>query len=141
MIRTIEHEVRTDGQGDAADITDQVHAAIADSGLREGLATVFVPGSTAAVTAIEFESGVVHDLDRALEKVAPRHGEYRHHLRWGDDNGSGHVRAGLVGPSLSVPFRDGRLLLGTWQQIVLVEFDTRPRNRRCVIQIIGESAD
>jgi secondary thiamine-phosphate synthase enzyme len=138
VIRTTEHEVRTDGQGDAADITDQVQAAIAESGARHGLATVFVPGSTAGVTAIEFESGVVSDLDRALEKLAPRAGEYRHHLRWGDDNGSSHVRAGLVGPSLAVPFRDARLVLGTWQQIVLVEFDTRPRTRRCVIQIIGE---
>ena len=138
MIRTTEHDLGTDGQGDAVDVTEQVQAAIDASGARHGLATVFVPGSTAGVTTIEFEPGVVHDLDRALEKVAPRRAEYRHHLRWGDDNGSSHVRAGLVGPSLSVPFRDGRLLLGTWQQIVLVEFDTRPRTRRCVIQVMGE---
>lgn len=138
MIRTAEHEVRTDGQGDAADVTEQVQAAIAASGARQGLATIFVSGSTAGVTAIEFEAGVVSDLDKALERLAPRRGEYRHHLRWGDDNGSSHVRAGLVGPSLSVPFRDGRLVLGTWQQIVLVEFDTRPRTRRYVIQVMGE---
>ncbi len=138
MIRTTEHEVRTGGQGDAADLTAQVQAAIAASGAREGLATVFVSGSTAGVTAVEFEAGVVHDLDRALERVAPRAADYRHHLRWGDDNGSSHVRAGLVGPSLAVPFRDARLLLGTWQQIVLVEFDTRPRTRRYIIQIIGD---
>jgi secondary thiamine-phosphate synthase enzyme len=138
VIRTAEHEVRTDGQGDAADVTEQVQAAIAASGARQGLATIFVSGSTAGVTAIEFEAGVVSDLDKALERLAPRRGEYRHHLRWGDDNGSSHVRAGLVGPSLSVPFRDGRLVLGTWQQIVLVEFDTRPRTRRYVIQVMGE---
>ncbi len=138
MIRTTEHDARTDGQGDAVDITDHVRAAVQASGAREGLATVFVTGSTAGITAIEFESGVVNDLDRALEKIAPKRGEYRHHLRWGDDNGSSHVRAGLLGPSLSVPFRDGQLLLGTWQQIVLVEFDTRGRARRYVIQIIGE---
>lgn len=138
MIRTTDHQVRTDGQGDAADLTDTVQSAVTGSGAREGVVTVFVSGSTAGVTAVEFEAGVVSDLDRALERIAPRRGEYRHHLRWGDDNGSGHVRAGLVGPSLSIPFRDGRLLLGTWQQIVLVEFDTRARTRHYVIQVMGE---
>ena len=138
MIRTTDHQVRTDGQGDAADLTDNVQSAVTGSGAREGVVTVFVSGSTAGVTAVEFEAGVVSDLDRALERIAPRRGEYRHHLRWGDDNGSGHVRAGLVGPSLSIPFRDGRLLLGTWQQIVLVEFDTRARTRHYVIQVMGE---
>ena len=111
---------------------------VASSGIVSGLVTVFVVGSTAAVTTLEFEPGVVADLDRALDKVAPRHGDYQHHLRWGDDNGSAHVRAGIVGPSLSVPFRETRLLLGTWQQIAVVEFDTRPRARACVLQIIGD---
>ncbi len=138
VIRTTEHHARTDRQGDAVDITDTVQAEVRASGAREGLATVFVTGSTAGITAIEFESGVVSDLDRALEKIAPRRAEYQHHLRWGDDNGSSHVRAGLVGPSLSVPFRDGQLLLGTWQQLVLVEFDTRGRTRRYVVQVTGE---
>lgn len=138
MIRTTDHEVRTGGQGEAADLTEQVQAAVRASGAREGCAIVFVSGSTAGVTAVEFEAGVVHDLDRALDRLAPRAGDYQHHLRWGDDNGSSHVRAGIVGPSLSVPFRDGRLLLGTWQQIVLVEFDTRPRSRRYTVQVIGE---
>ncbi len=138
IIRTTEHEVQTRGQGDASDLTPEVEAAIAAGGARNGLATVFVSGSTAGVTAIEFEPGVVADLDAALGKLAPRHGEYRHHLRWGDDNGSSHVRAGLVGPTLVVPFTEGRLALGTWQQIVLVEFDTRPRTRRYLIQIMGE---
>ncbi len=138
MIRTTNYEAQTKGQGDAVDLTSAVQSAIASSGAREGLVTVFVSGSTAGVTAIEFESGVVSDLDRALEQLAPRRGQYRHHLRWGDDNGSSHVRAGLVGPSLSIPFRDGQLVLGTWQQIVLVEFDTRGRTRHCVIQVMGE---
>jgi secondary thiamine-phosphate synthase enzyme len=138
MVRTTEHEARTRGQGAALDITDTVAAAVAKSGAHEGMATVFVSGSTAGVSAIEFEDGVVHDLDRTLEALAPRRGEYQHHLRWHDDNGSSHVRAGIVGPSLSVPFRDGRLLTGTWQQIVLLEFDTRARTRRYVIQVIGE---
>jgi secondary thiamine-phosphate synthase enzyme len=120
------------------DLTSAVAAAVAKSGMTSGIVAVFVEGSTAGVTAIEFESGVVADLDRALEKVAPRHGDYQHHLRWGDDNGSAHVRAGLVGPSLTVPFRDGSLLLGTWQQVALLEFDTRPRTRRYIMQIMGE---
>ena len=138
MIRTTDHEVRTRGQGDGIDLTDAVASTIAESGLQEGVAMVFVSGSTAGVSAVEFEDGVVHDLDRTLERMAPRRGEYQHHLRWNDDNGSSHVRAAIVGPSLSIPFRAGRLLLGTWQQIVLFEFDTRPRTRRYVIQVMGE---
>jgi secondary thiamine-phosphate synthase enzyme len=138
MVRTVDIAIETRGQGDAVDITRDVAQAVAASGIASGLVTVFVIGSTAAVTTIEFESGVVSDLDRALEKIAPRHGDYQHHFRWGDDNGSAHVRAGIVGPSLSVPFRDARLLLGTWQQIAFVEFDTRPRTRQCVFQIIGD---
>jgi secondary thiamine-phosphate synthase enzyme len=90
------------------------------------------------MTTVEFESGVVRDIDAALGTIAPRDGDYRHHLRWGDDNGSSHVRAALVGPSVVVPFADGRLMLGTWQQIALVEFDTQPRRREIVIQIMGE---
>jgi secondary thiamine-phosphate synthase enzyme len=115
-----------------------VSRAVADSGLRSGIVTVFVVGSTAGITTIEFESGVVEDLDKAFEKVAPRSGTYRHHLRWGDDNGSSHVRAGILGPSITIPFDDGQLALGTWQQIALVEFDTRPRTREIVMQIVGE---
>ena len=138
VVHTVEGSVNTRGPGDAVDVTGSVAAAVTASGLTSGIVTVFVEGSTAAVTTIEFESGVVADLDRALEKIAPRHGEYQHHLRWGDDNGSAHVRAGIVGPSLTVPFRDRQLLLGTWQQVVIVEFDTRPRRRRYICQIIGD---
>ena len=100
--------------------------------------TVFVTGSTAALTTIEFEPGAVADFNRLFEQLAPRRGEYRHHLRWGDDNGSSHVRAALLGPSLTIPFVDGALTLGTWQQIMVIEFDTRVRRREIVVQMIGE---
>jgi secondary thiamine-phosphate synthase enzyme len=131
-------EVRTRGQGDVHDITAAVAAAVTGSRLRHGVATVFVVGSTAGVTTIEFEPGAVADLDRAFEAIAPQKGAYQHHLRWGDDNGSSHVRAAMLGPSIGIPFQDGQLVLGTWQQVVLVEFDTRPRSRRYVVQLVGE---
>lgn len=138
VILTRKHEVATTGQGDARDITAIVERDLTESGARDGAVTVFVVGSTAGVTTIEFEAGAVHDLDRAFEALAPRGGEYQHHLRWGDDNGSSHVRAALLGPSVVVPFQEGRLLLGTWQQLVLIEFDTRPRRRELVVQIAAE---
>jgi secondary thiamine-phosphate synthase enzyme len=138
MVATHRHEVATSGQGDAQDLTAAVAKAVAGSGLTAGVATVFVVGSTAGVTTLEFEPGVVADVDRAFEVLAPCNGEYRHHLRWGDDNGSSHVRAALVGPSVAIPFASGHLMLGTWQQIVLLELDTRPRRRDVVIQLIGE---
>jgi secondary thiamine-phosphate synthase enzyme len=138
MVATHRRDVSTKGQGDARDITDAVAAAIVESGCRAGIVTVFVVGSTAAVTTIEFEPGAVADLNTVFETLAPRGGDYRHHLRWGDDNGSSHVRAALLGPSITVPFADAKLLLGTWQQIMLLECDTRPRRREIVIQIVGE---
>ena len=138
MVGTHRREVATRGQGDAHDITDLLASAVADAECTAGIATVFVVGSTAAVTTIEFEPGAVADVNRLLEEIAPRGAEYRHHLRWGDDNGSSHVRAALLGPSLTVPFADRKLLLGTWQQIMLLELDTRPRTREIVIQILGE---
>jgi secondary thiamine-phosphate synthase enzyme len=138
MVVTRTHETATTGQGDAKDLTAIVTKAILSSNLNAGVATVFVVGSTAGITTIEFESGVVHDVDRALEQLAPRDGTYRHHLRWGDDNGSSHVRAALIGPSVAIPFVDRRLMLGTWQQIVLLELDTQPRRRQVVIQLVGE---
>jgi secondary thiamine-phosphate synthase enzyme len=140
MVVTHRIEVATKGQGDARDITAQVARAVAASTLRAGTATVFVVGSTAGVTTIEFEPGAVADLNHVFEALAPRDGEYRHHLRWGDDNGSSHVRAALLGPSLTVPFANGELTLGTWQQIMLLEFDTRPRQREIVVQMIGDPA-
>jgi len=138
MVTNVSTEVRTRGQGDTKDLTREVALAVTRSGAVAGVATVFVVGSTAGVTTIEFEPGAVADLDRAFERIAPRDAEYAHHLRWGDDNGSSHVRAAMLGPSLTVPFADGRLLLGTWQQVVLVEFDTGPRTRQVVIQVMGE---
>jgi len=138
VVVTARREITTRGQGDAHDITDIVAAAVVDAKLAAGLATIFVVGSTAAITTIEFEPGAVADLNRLFEDIAPRQSEYRHHLRWGDDNGSSHVRAALLGPSLTVPFANAALLLGTWQQIMLLECDTRPRKREIVIQIVGE---
>ena len=138
MVKTDTHEVSTKGQGDARDITSVVARVVSESGARSGIATTFVVGSTAGMTTVEFESGVVHDIDVALERVAPRDDDYRHHLKWHDDNGSSHVRAAIVGPSVVIPFHDGKLMLGTWQQIVLLEFDTQPRRRQLVIQIMGE---
>ena len=137
MVATHRTEVPTKGQGDAHDLTRVVARAVADSGIRSGIVTVLVVGSTAGVTTIEFEPGALHDLGGLFERLAPRDAEYRHHLRWGDDNGSSHVRAALLGPSITVPFADGELLLGTWQQIALLEFDTRPRRREIVLQMLG----
>ena len=138
MVSTYTREIATKGQGDVKDITSLVAGAVRESGLSVGIATVFVSGSTAGVTTIEFEPGAVSDLNRVFEALAPRDADYRHHLRWGDDNGSSHVRAALLGPSLTVPFRDRALVVGTWQQIVVAEFDTRPRTREIVVQVIGE---
>jgi secondary thiamine-phosphate synthase enzyme len=138
MVATHRHEIATRGQGETHDLTEIVAAAIAQSACASGIATVFVVGSTAGVTTIEYEPGAIADLNRLFEDIAPRDADYRHHLRWGDDNGSSHVRAALLGPSLTVPFAGGTLLLGTWQQIMLIEFDTRPRKREIVIQIVGE---
>jgi secondary thiamine-phosphate synthase enzyme len=138
MVATHTHEVSTTGQGDAHDLTPTVARAVAQSGIRGGIATVFVVGSTAGVTTIEFERGALEDLDSVFETLAPRGGSYRHHLRWGDDNGSSHVRAALLGPSVTIPFANGALLLGTWQQIALIELDTRPRRRELIVQIVGE---
>jgi secondary thiamine-phosphate synthase enzyme len=125
-------------EGRATRTTSPTSSAVAESSCASGIVNVFVVGSTAAVTTIEFEPGAVGDLNRLFEAIAPRHDEYRHHLRWGDDNGSSHVRAALLGPSLTIPFADHKLLLGTWQQIMLLEFDTRPRKREIVAQIVGE---
>lgn len=137
-VRTIHFDLQTGGNNDTHDITPQVARAVEESDLGGGIVTVFVPGSTGGVTTIEYESGAVSDLDEMLERIVPRDIEYRHNLRWGDGNGHSHVRAALVGPSLTVPFDDGRLILGTWQQIIFVDFDNRSRRRDLVVQIMGE---
>jgi secondary thiamine-phosphate synthase enzyme len=136
MVQTTRYNIETTGQGDVHDLTALVLRAIRGSSIKDGLATAAVVGSTAGVTTIEFEPGAVADLNRVWEQLAPRGGKYEHHLRWGDDNGSSHVRAAMLGPSVSIPFEEGHLCIGTWQQIVLVEFDTRPRSREIVVQLI-----
>ena len=138
MVITRELSMSTQGDGDVRDITIRVQEAVRDSNIRSGTVTVFCPGSTGALTTIEYESGVVADLMQSLDELAPPDGNYRHHARWGDDNGHSHVRAALVGPSLTVPFVEGDLTLGTWQQIVFLDFDTRPRSRSLTLQIVGE---
>ena len=129
--------LRTEGGNDVADITERVESAVRSSGVGDGLVTVFVPGSTAGITTIEFEPGAVADLKRAIERLAPAGIPYDHDQRWGDGNGFSHVRAALLGPSLSIPVNQGRMELGTWQQIVLIDFDNRPRTREVVIQVLG----
>lgn len=138
MIVSKKLTLNTRGNGDAVDITPGVERALRESKLVSGVVTLFVIGSTATLTTIEYEDGAVADFGRVLEKIAPRDAEYYHHLRWGDDNGHSHVRAALLGPALSVPFVGGELTLGTWQQIILIDFDTRPRQREIVAQFSGE---
>jgi secondary thiamine-phosphate synthase enzyme len=128
----------TKSENDVIDITEKVQRAVEQSGIDEGMATIFVPGSTAAVTTMEYEPGLAKDFPDMLERVAPRDIPYEHQKAWHDDNGRSHIKASLVGPSLSVPFDGGRLTLGTWQQIVFVELDIRPRSRELIIQISGE---
>ena len=134
-VETFHKTIATRGNGHILDITSDLAETVSGCGVPEGLATVFVTGSTAAVTTVEFEPGLVADLEEAFDRLYPRDKEYRHHETWGDDNGHSHVRATMLGPSLGVPFVDSRLLLGTWQQVVLIDFDTSPRERRYVIQI------
>jgi len=119
-------------------ITDDVSKAIKESKIKEGIVNIFVSGSTASVSTMEFEPNLVKDIEKAMERIAPSDIEYEHHKTWGDENGKSHVRATIVGPSLTVPFKDGKLLLGTWQQIVLLDFDVPKRERKVIVQIIGE---
>lgn len=138
MVLTQELHLNTHGHCDIQDITTQVAGHVKDSSLQAGIVTVFCPGSTGGLTTIEYESGALADLQQVFDEIAPPDRDYRHHLRWGDDNGHSHVRSALISPSLTVPFVDGRLTLGTWQQIVFLDFDTRPRSRRLVVQVMGE---
>ncbi len=128
----------TRGNGQVIDITNSVRSCLQNSKLESGILTVFVPGATAGVTTIEFESGAVQDMQSAIERLIPQDINYRHNARWHDGNGHSHVRAAFIGPDITVPFQKRELLLGTWQQIVFVDFDNRPRNRRVIIQILGE---
>lgn len=128
--------INTKGHYDFLDITGKVEAIVEKSGVTDGVAVVFVPGSTAAVTTMEYESGVVQDLVNVFEKLAPESADYAHHQRWDDRNGAAHIKSALVGPDLTVPIENGRLVLGAWQQIVLIDFDERPRSREIVVKII-----
>jgi secondary thiamine-phosphate synthase enzyme len=130
-------ELQTTADTDVLDLTPDVTDFVARSGVTEGLLVLFIPGSTASVTTIEYESGAVADLKRAVERLAPRDEHYEHNLRWGDGNGFSHVRAALLGPSLTIPVHEGLLELGTWQQIVLCDFDNRPRRRRVLLRLLS----
>ena len=138
MIETATIQLRTEGNGQVINITSLVADAVRGSAMRSGILTVFCPSATSAVTTIEFESGAVHDFQRLFDEIASPEREYRHNLRWGDGNGHSHVRAALLGPSLTVPFVDAQMTLGTWQEIVYVDFDNRPRSRNLIVQMIGE---
>ena len=139
MIETTKIQVKTKGNCEVINITEQVFEAVRKSGVESGNVVVFNVGSTAGITTTEYEPGLVNfDLAAAFEKIAPANGRYEHEETWHDDNGHAHVRASLLGPSLAVPIVDGELTLGTWQQIILIEFDTRPRTRTVICQITGE---
>lgn len=130
--------LRTKGFCDMIDMTPQVEMVLKRSGIRDGLVTVFCPGSTGSVTTLEYESGVLKDLQKAIEKIIPSNIPYEHDKRWGDGNGFSHVRAALMKPGLTIPLIKGRLTLGTWQQIVFIDFDNRRRERNILVQVMGE---
>jgi secondary thiamine-phosphate synthase enzyme len=128
--------VRTKGHYDFVDITERVVAVVEQSGIMEGIATVFVPGSTAALTTMEFEAGSIEDLKALLESLAPENADYHHHRRWGDRNGAAHIKSALIGVDLVIPIERGKLILGTWQQIVLIDFDERARQRDVFVKVV-----
>lgn len=138
MIKTKHLKLETKGGDQVIDLTSEVEQAVTEAKLAAGLATVFVPGSTASVTTIEYEPGLVADIKELDERLAPAGKSYSHDKAWGDGNGYAHLRAAVIGPSLSVPVEKGKLTLGTWQQIVLIDHDNRPRSREVVIQLIGD---
>ena len=133
-----EIELETKGENDMIDLTDEVQRVVRESGIKEGIACIFVPGSTGAITTIEYEPGLMKDMPRALERIAPKNEYYHHHETWHDYNGHSHVRASIIGPSLTVPITDGKIVHGTWQQIVFIEMDVRSRHRRILVKVLGE---
>ncbi len=137
-VKTVPVQLNTRGNADILDITGQVQAAVSQSGMQDGIATVFTPSATSALTTIEFESGALSDLRRLFDEIANPADHYAHNARWGDGNGHSHIRAALLGPSLTVPFVRAQLSLGTWQQIVFIDFDNRSRQRELVVQVMGE---
>ena len=141
MVHSGSIRLDTRGNCDMHDLTRAVQAVVHESGIDSGNVSLFTPSSTSALTTIEFESGALDDLRRALDEIAPPGAEYKHNLRWGDGNGHSHLRAALLGPSLTIPVRRGQLTLGTWQQILFIDFDVRPRQREVVVQVMGEPTD
>ncbi|MGZ4864608.1 MAG: secondary thiamine-phosphate synthase enzyme YjbQ [Halobacteriota archaeon] len=139
-MKTIIERIQLDTLGGVQiiDITSQVEELLTKSDLKDGLVTVFVPGSTATVTTIEYEPGLIADIEKALERIAPKNGHYEHDQRWHDGNGHSHVRAAFLKPSVAIPFLNKTLMLGTWQQLVFIELDVRPRNRTVVVHLIGD---
>lgn len=137
-VKTTSISIGTRGNADIQDITNQIANAVHKSELKDGTVTVFCPSSTSGLTTIEYESGALSDLRRLFDEIVPATREYAHNARWHDGNGHSHVRAALLGPSLTIPFVDGQLTLGTWQQVIYVDFDNRPRQRQLVVQLIGE---
>ncbi len=131
-------KLNTKGNTDIIDITSRVASAVSGAGMEKGVVTIFVPGSTGGLSTVEYEPGLIQDLKNFFEKIAPSSLTYQHNLRWHDGNGCAHVRAAFLGPSISVPFIDGEMQLGTWQQIVFIDFDTRAREREIIVQVVGE---
>ena len=129
--------IETEGETDIIDITREIETVVKDSGIKSGTVTVWVPGSTAGISTIEYEGGLLSDLKEAYERVAPRHADYAHNLRWHDGNGYAHIRASMTGQGLTVPIVNGILVRGTWQQIILIDFDNRPRRREITVKVIG----
>jgi secondary thiamine-phosphate synthase enzyme len=138
LVITKELQFSTKGEVEIVDLTEKVSSAVRESAIKDGIVTIFVPGATGAVTTIEYEPGLLHDLPAALERLFPKGIAYEHELRWHDGNGHSHVRAAFLGPSLTVPFKDQRLMLGPWQQVIFVELDNKRRSRRVILQIMGE---
>ncbi len=138
MVKSASITLGTRGNADVHDITEQIATAVKASGLKNGIVTIFCPSSTSGLTTIEYESGCVSDLKRLFEEIVPSDREYAHNARWGDGNGHSHIRAALLGASFTVPFSNAEMMLGTWQQIIHVDFDMRPRQRELVVQMIGE---
>lgn len=137
-VKTLSIQLNTKGNADILDITQDVSSCIGQSGLQNGTVTVFCPSSTSALTTLEYESGCIADLQRLFDEIIKQERDYAHNARWGDGNGHSHVRAALLGPSLTIPFVDRQLTLGTWQQIIYVDFDNRTRDRNLVVQVMGE---
>jgi len=131
-------QINTGGRGETINVTSEIAREVNNSGVNSGVVTVFIPGSTAGVTTVEFEPGLVADMKAMWERIIPEEMNYEHNKAWGDGNGHSHVRASLLGPSITIPFINKRLTLGTWQQIVIIDFDARPRSREIILQITGE---